>query len=117
MKRMAGTVVLLASLGGCTSITQSPDGRAKANCPTCQTKGVIPQSQLYSAASSPVRPTLTSRQTDPTHLVLSWNGSYVLQTNGDLTVGTWATVTGATTPFAVTLDPATPQLFFRLLSQ
>jgi hypothetical protein len=82
-----------------------------------QTKGVIPQSQLYSAASSPFHPTLTSRQTDATHLVLSWNGSYVLQTNGDLGAGTWATVTGATTPYTITVNPATPQLFFRLLSQ
>jgi hypothetical protein len=82
-----------------------------------QTKGIIPQSQLYSAASSPARPVVSSALVDASHLSLSWNGSYVLQTNGDLLNGTWATVTGATTPYTNAINPATPQLFYRLLSQ
>jgi len=80
-----------------------------------QTKGIIPQSQLYSAASSPVHPNLNSHQVDATHLSLSWNGSYAMQSSPDLV--TWTTLTGATTPYVVVIDPSTPQIFYRLLSQ
>jgi hypothetical protein len=68
MRRMAGTVVLLASLGGCTSITQSPDGRAKmaSNCPNCQPKAVAQQQQPAPTAVASATNSSTWRQrSDP----------------------------------------------------
>src|SRR5205807_7910069 len=83
---------------------------------TNQTKGIIPQSQLYSAASSPVHPVLSLKRTDATHVTFSWNGSYVLQSATDLN-GPWTTISGATSPYTIAIDPASPQPFFRLPSQ
>jgi hypothetical protein len=79
-------------------------------------KQIIPQSQLYSAGSSPVQPLLHSSQPDATHLAFTWNGSYVLESTPTVE-GPWAAVSGAASPYTLTIDPGTAQVFFRLLSQ
>jgi hypothetical protein len=81
-----------------------------------QVKSIVPATQLY-PGTAPAVPTLNLTRPDATHLTLTWNGSYVLQTNTSLNGGTWGIVPGAADPYTVTINPAAPQVFFRLLSQ
>lgn len=81
-----------------------------------QPKEIIPQTQLYPAASAPVHPVLRSTQVDATHLTLQWDGSYALLSAPSVT-GPWTLVSGATSPYAITVNPAQPALFFGLLNQ
>ncbi|PWU16295.1 MAG: hypothetical protein C5B50_13860 [Verrucomicrobia bacterium] len=79
-------------------------------------KEIVPQSQLYAAASSPVHPTLNSIQVDATHIKFTWDGSYVLVSANNLS-GPWNPVSNATSPYTLSIDPNQPEMFFRLLSQ
>ena len=80
-----------------------------------QIKRIIPQTQLY-PASRPVQPTLT-RSPDGTQITISWSGTYTLESATDVT-GPWTPIAGPpTSPYTITIDPGTPIMFFRLVSQ
>jgi len=83
---------------------------------TNQVKEFIPFTQLYPIEqySGSVQPRF-ARSADGTQMTISWNGSYGLESAPSVT-GPWNPVTGATSPYTVTIDP-TQQLYFRLVSQ
>src|SRR5207247_8982701 len=79
-----------------------------------RSREIIPQTQLYPVMSA-VQPTFTLSN-DGTQMTISWVGTYTLQSDTDLSTPSWTTVT-TTSPSVVTIDPNTPAMFFRLLSQ
>jgi PKD repeat protein len=78
-----------------------------------QPKRVVPQTQLYPAASS--QPLLGyAGLNGGTNLVLTWGGTYTLQTATNV-VGPYTDLSGSTSPYTNNL--AGPRRFFRLISR
>jgi hypothetical protein len=82
-----------------------------------QVKQVIPQTQLYPVTSfaTAAQPLIT-RSAGGLRLTNSWAGSYILLSAPSLD-GPWTQITGATSPYTLTIDPSQPELFLRLQSQ
>jgi PA14 domain-containing protein/Ig-like domain-containing protein/lectin family protein len=77
-----------------------------------QFKGIIPQTQLY-PTTAPLQPTFANL--GGTNLVLSWFGSYALESATDVR-GPYSPIAGATSPYTNTIG-SEPEMFFRLTSQ
>jgi hypothetical protein len=82
-----------------------------------QVKQVIPQTQLYPVTSfaTAAQPLIT-RTANGTSLTITWAGSYMLL-SAPSPEGPWTQITGATSPYPLTIDPAQPEMFLRLQSQ
>jgi autotransporter-associated beta strand protein len=76
-----------------------------------RSKEIIPQTQLY-PVSVPAQPAF-SRSGD--QITLTWVGTFSLESATDLH-GPW-TPSGQSSPYTFTIDPGTPQIFFRIVSQ
>ena len=61
-------------------------------------------------------PTLNVSRPDATHLTFTWTGTDLLQSATDLINGPWTTLSPGTSPTTITIDPNTPQKFYRLKS-
>jgi hypothetical protein len=79
-----------------------------------QVKQIIPQTQLYPGAPAP-QPSLSFGALNGNNLVLTWSGSYTLQTSTNAE-GPYVDVPASTSPYTnnVTTDA---QRFFRLISE
>jgi hypothetical protein len=81
-----------------------------------QVKQIIPQTQLY-AASGRIQPTFTTSTTgSTTTMTINWSGSYALYSSTDVN-GPYNIVTGATSPYVITVDQTATSMFFKLVSQ
>jgi len=81
-----------------------------------QPKQIIPQSQLYPSAVIYQPSLATALLPGGGPIVLTWAGSYGLQSTTNLINPTWEAVTGATSPY--TNAPASGgERYFRLISQ
>jgi hypothetical protein len=79
-----------------------------------QVKQIIPQTQLYPGVAAP-RPTMTVSSVNGTNVVMTWSGSYTLQSSANAE-GPYVDVAGATSPYTINVTAA-PQMFFRLISE
>ena len=79
---------------------------------TGQVKQAIPQTQLYPASAS-VQPKFT-RSTDGTQMTITWAGTFNLYSAPSVD-GPWTIVSGAASPYPITIDPGQLEVFYRLL--
>jgi len=116
-----GTYTLATYSGGSGAFSSSPVIDSGSLAP--QTAATIVTSagtiSLQVAASLTPNPTnITYTVTSPTSMTLSWPSGqgWLLQSNSVSlsNTGAWQTVTGATPPYPVTINPTRPAVFYRL---